>query len=92
MKKNLGLCLVIIIFLLSCAGLSPTTKPNITYLYQVCSISKQLPKVETEIRKGIQEITTIEKEAIPLLEELHKRNPKLAIELGKIPEFQDDIS
>lgn len=91
MMKNLRICLVII-FLSSCAALSPTTKPNKSYLYQIPSLKNHLPKIESEKGKGTQQITTTEKEATFLFEELYKRNPKLAIELGKIPEFQDVVS
>ena len=93
MKKSLKLCLLFI-FLSGCASLIHTTptKPNISYIHYIPSLSKQLPVVETETKKGGKQITQFEKEANFLFEDLYKRNPKLALEIGKLPEWQDGIS
>ncbi|MGQ9722799.1 MAG: hypothetical protein ACUVXA_15935 [Candidatus Jordarchaeum sp.] len=90
MRKLLFLNIVII-FLFGCT--TYITKPNRSYLYNIPSINQELPKIDKEqiiIRKN--SLSAVEIRVHSLFEKFYKINPNLAFEVGKLPEFQDEIS
>ena len=86
MKKVtfIPLCILII----GCAYLSGS-KPNPTYLVNVPSLAQFLPPTET---KEIKKIPAAQEEACQLFEKIFQFDQELAIELGRIPEFQDGVN
>jgi len=79
--------------LAACAG---RNLPNQSIIYRVPSIQQELSAEELKrIKKkesSEKALTTLEQRSYPLFEELYQTQPILAEELGKIPEFQDDVS
>jgi len=86
MKKFsfIPLCILII----GCAYLSGS-KPNPTYLVNVPSLAQFLPPIET---KEIKKIPAAQEKAYQLFEKIFQFDQELAIELGRIPEFQDGVN
>ena len=69
-------------------GCSTTTKPNISAVYKIPTIRNQLPLLSNS--------KAITKEELPtqvqyLFMQLYKLDPSIAIEIGKLPEYQNNI-
>lgn len=78
------------IFIIGCSHSILATRPNTTYLCNIPSIVQSLPSGEI---KNIKKITTKQEEkAYPLFEKLFQFDRELAIELGRLPEFQDGVN
>lgn len=76
--------------ILGCSFSLLTTKPNPTYVANIPSLVQSLPSKE---RIGIKATPTgQEGRASPLFEKMYQFDSELAIELGRIPEFQDGVS
>ena len=70
--------------------------PNPSIVYNIPSIQQQLTAEEIRKIKGKEPskrvLTIDDQKAYSLFEKLYQKNPLLAKELGKIPEFQDGVS
>ncbi len=86
--RQIFILFLLSLFITGCAHLG--TKPNPTYLLHVPTISQFLPPEERKETRGIQ--TDNDKKAHPIFEKLFQIDRELAVEMGRIPEFQDGIS
>ena len=81
---------VLFIFIIGCSHPILTTKPNTTYLYNIPSIAQFLPHEET---RSIKKTATSHEERVhQLFEKVFKFDQEFAIELGRLPEFQDGVN
>lgn len=82
--------------LLAQAGLvSARTRPNVSFIYQIPAIRQQLSKKELRkyrLKRYKGEAPENRKKAYDLFIKLYQKNQLLAKELGKIPEFQNEVS
>jgi len=87
MKRTLPLvCIALLI--IGCAS-TKTTHPNISILYRIPVLSSKLPPIRDKY-------DSLNKDALPapaqtLFRRTYVLDPVLALELGKLPEFQDKI-
>lgn len=87
MKKFLVLSFVLILTS-GCSFAPPaSTKPNISLVYRASSLKYQLQPLPAKLQPSVQESLT--PEAQNLFHKLYTLNPALAIEVGRLPEFQD---
>lgn len=85
MKRTI-LIFVFSLFILSCCA---TTKPNISVLYPIHALRTELPQPQEKSKVTTKEPLPIEVEA--LLKKLYTLDSNLALEVGKLPEFQETI-
>jgi hypothetical protein len=86
MKKFILIVLCWIFFLFGCAT---STRQNISVLYQIPELQNQLPLLPAgskSVAKGL-----LPSEVQTLFLQLHSLNPGLALEVGKLPEFQNEV-
>lgn len=81
---------ILVLFLLAVItiGCATTTRPNASAVYKIPTISNQLPQISN--------IKELSKEELPkqiqyLFLKLYELDPAVAIEIGKLPEYQDNI-
>jgi len=81
--------ILIVLFGLLILSCSIATKPNISVLYQLPTIRPELPAPQDRSKATAKEPLPIEVEA--LFKKLYTLDPTLALEVGKLPEFQEGI-
>jgi len=78
--------LVNLIILLAIGCATAPTKPNISAIYKIPSLKSQLPPPPYKFQPSIQK--PLPEELKVLFQHLYTIDPALALEVGKIPEFQ----
>lgn len=79
-----------LILIIGCSHSIVTTQPNTTYLYNIPTIAQFLPHGQTGTIK--KTATSQQERVVQLFEKIFKFDQELAIELGRIPEFQEGIN
>src|SRR4030043_782323 len=81
---------ILFILIIGCSHSVLSTKPNTTYLYNILSIAQFLPQEET---KNVKRTATTQEERVnQLFKKIFKFDQELAIELGRLHEFQDGVN
>jgi len=86
MKRVLPI-ICIVSLIIGCAVTS--TKPNISAIYRIPALKAQLQPLPTKSQILAKE--PIPKEVQTSLQQLYTINPALALEVGKLPEFQGKV-
>jgi len=84
-RQKIVLC-GILIFLFGCAT---STRPNISVLYQIPELQNQLPLLPAGSKSVA--MGPLPSEVQTLFQQLYSLDPGLALEVGKLPEFQDEV-
>jgi hypothetical protein len=71
------------------SGCATTTQPNISAIYQIPSLRTQLPPPTEKQQLSVSRNLPAEGEV--LFRQLYELDPVLALEVGKLPEFQKEI-
>ncbi len=87
--KPLFLIFVFSVLLFGCSAISPSTQPNISALYRMEALRPKLQALPEKSRLPTQE--PLPKAAETLLEKLYTLDPPIALEVGRLPEFQDRV-
>lgn len=80
--------LILFLILTNSIGCATTTKPNISIVYNIPAISKHLPQLSNLKSQATSELPM---KIQHLFLQLYEKYPTIAIEIGKLPEFQEDI-
>lgn len=86
MKRVLPI--ICIVSLIIGCSVAPT-KPNISALYRVPSLETQLPSLRAKPEQLTRQPLPAEVQA--LFQQLHALDPALAVEVGRLPEFQGKV-
>jgi hypothetical protein len=86
MKKIILIVLCWLILLFGCAT---ATRPNISVLYQIPELQNQLPLLPAGYK--LVAMGPLPSEVQTLFQQLYSLDPGLALEIGKLPEFQDEV-
>jgi hypothetical protein len=82
-------CALTLAVIVGCSAAAPVKGPNISALYRVPILQEQLPPLADKSRPLTQEPLP---EAVEhLFKQLYALNPSVALEVGKLPEFQGNI-
>jgi len=82
-------CVLTLALIVGCSATAPVKVPNISALYRVPILQKQLPPLAEKSRPLTQE--PLPETAVHLFKQLYALNPSVALEVGKLPEFQGNI-
>jgi len=86
--KKFFILSILLILTSGCSFAPPApTKPNISSIYRASSLKNQLQPLPAKLKPSVQESLTPEAEN--LFQKLYTLNPSLAIEVGRLPEFQE---
>jgi len=77
----------IVLLLISCS--TAPIKPNASALYRIPSLRVQLPSLLAKSQPLTQESPLVEIET--LFQRIYTLDPILALEVGKLPEFQNKV-
>jgi hypothetical protein len=81
--RSLLFCFLVILITAGCAA---PTKPNLSVLYGVPDLRSKLPP-----QNGTLSDVVLPQKAQTLFRELYSKYPNLALEVGKLPEFQGTV-
>jgi len=87
--KPFFLIFVFSALLFGCSAISPSTQPNISALYRMETLRPKLQALPEKSRLPTQE--PFPKAAETLFEKLYTLDPPVALEVGRLPEFQDKV-
>ncbi len=85
MKKTL----IIFFLLFSLLGCSVASRPNVSAIYRVPDLKAKLPPLPGKTPSSIQEPLPVPVQV--QFQRLYERDPNVALEVGRLPEFQGEI-
>ena len=88
-RSRLLLYVLTLALVVGCSATPPVRGPNISALYRVPILQKQLPPLPDKYSPLTQE--PLPEVVVNLFEQLYTLNPSVALEVGKLPKFQGNI-
>ena len=93
-EKFLVLTCFLSVLVCDCSGgfilTTKPTQPNVSALYHIPELQSQLPLLPAGSKQGVVE--PLPSEARALFQQLYSLDSRVAIEVGKLPEFQGKVS